>query len=42
VRVHDLGATIFHSMNIPTSTRLGRDGFTRPANTGEPILDLFG
>ena len=42
VRVTDLGATIFHSMNIPLQTRLGRDGFTRPVSMGEPILDLFG
>ena len=42
VRPQDLGATIFHSMGVPLNTRLGRDGFTRPLSTGEPILDLFG
>jgi hypothetical protein len=42
VRVQDLGATIYHSLNVPLETRLGRDGFTRPVSTGEPILDLFG
>lgn len=42
VRVQDLAATIYHSLNIPLGTRLGRDGFTRPVSTGEPLLDLFG
>ncbi|MFO0865052.1 MAG: DUF1501 domain-containing protein [Gemmataceae bacterium] len=41
VRVQDLGATIFHSLNVPGDLRLGRDGFTRPVSTGEPLLDLF-
>jgi hypothetical protein len=41
VRVHDLGATIFHSLGIAPETRLGRDGFTRPISTGTPLLDLF-
>lgn len=42
VRVQDLGATIYHSLGIAPETRLGRDGFTRPVSTGEPLLDLFG
>ena len=42
VRPQDLGATIFHSLGVPLNLRLGRDGFTRPVSTGEPILDLFG
>jgi uncharacterized protein (DUF1501 family) len=42
VRVQDLGATIYHALSVPLDTRLGRDGFTRPISTGEPILDLFG
>ena len=43
VRVQDLGATIFHSLEVPLDLRLGRDGFTRPiSNGGEPLLDLFG
>ncbi len=42
VRVQDLGATIYHSLNIAPETRLGRDGFTRPVSTGTPLLDLFG
>jgi hypothetical protein len=42
VRVQDLGATIYHALGVPGGTRLGRDGFTRPISTGEPLLDLFG
>jgi len=42
VRPQDLGATIFHSLGVPLNLRLGRDGFTRPLSTGEPLLDLFG
>jgi hypothetical protein len=42
VRPQDLGATIFHSLGVPLDLRLGKDGFTRPLSTGEPLLDLFG
>jgi hypothetical protein len=42
VPVQDLGATIYHALNVPLELRLGRDGFTRPVSTGQPILDLFG
>ncbi len=42
VRPEDLGATIFHSLGVPLDTRLGRDGFTRPLSTGEPLRELFG
>lgn len=42
VRMQDLGATIYHALDVPLQTRLGRDGFTRPITTGRPILDLFG
>jgi hypothetical protein len=42
VRPQDLGATIYHSLGVPLDLRLGRDGFTRPITTGEPLLDLFG
>lgn len=42
VRPQDLGATIFHSLGIPLDLRLGRDGFTRPVSTGQPIMELFG
>jgi uncharacterized protein (DUF1501 family) len=41
VRVQDLGATIYHALNVAPETRLGRDGFTRPVSTGTPLLDLF-
>jgi uncharacterized protein (DUF1501 family) len=37
----DFGATLFHALGIPPETRLGADGFTHPASTGQPILDLF-
>lgn len=42
VRPQDLGATIFHSLGVLLDLRLGKDGFTRPISTGEPLLDLFG
>jgi hypothetical protein len=42
VRPQDLGATIFHSLGVPLETRLGKDGFTRPISSGQPILELFG
>jgi hypothetical protein len=42
VRVQDLGATIFHALNVDPQTRMGRDGFTRLVSTGTAILDLFG
>jgi len=41
VTVQNLGATIFHALDVPLATRLGRDGFTRPVSLGEPILELF-
>jgi hypothetical protein len=41
VRVQDLGATIYHALNIAPETRLGRDGFTRPVSTGTPLVELF-
>jgi hypothetical protein len=42
VRPQDFGATIYHALGVPLDLRLGRDGFTRPITTGQPILDLFG
>jgi uncharacterized protein (DUF1501 family) len=42
VRPQDLGATIFHSLGVPLETRLGKDGFTRPISSGQPVLELFG
>jgi hypothetical protein len=41
VRVQDLGATIFHALGISGEQRLGKDGFTRPVSTGQPLLGLF-
>jgi hypothetical protein len=38
----DFGATLFHALGIAPETRLGADGFTRPASAGKPRLDLFG
>ena len=35
------GATLYHALGVPPGTRLGPDGFTRPASVGQPILDLF-
>jgi hypothetical protein len=42
VRPEDFGATLFHALGVPPETRLGADGFTRPASTGRPVLALFG
>ena len=42
VRPQDLGATIFHALDVPLELRLGKDGFTRPVSSGQPILSLFG
>jgi hypothetical protein len=41
VRPQDLGATIFHALDVPLEMRLGRDGFTRPVSIGQPILEMF-
>jgi Protein of unknown function (DUF1501) len=42
VRPEDFGATLLHALNVPPETRLGADGFTRPASAGRPVFDLFG
>ena len=42
VSPEDFGATLFHALGIAPETRLGADGFTRPASAGRPVLDLFG
>jgi hypothetical protein len=42
VRPQDLGATIYQALDVPLDLRLGRDGFTRPITTGQPLHDLFG
>ena len=41
VSLEDFTATLYHAMGIAPETRLSPDGFTRPASTGKPILDLF-
>jgi uncharacterized protein (DUF1501 family) len=41
VRPEDFGATLFHALGVPPETRLSPDGFTRPASTGRPIVELF-
>jgi hypothetical protein len=41
VSPENFGATLFHALGIPPESRLGADGFTRPASTGQPILPLF-
>ncbi|MCE9529077.1 MAG: DUF1501 domain-containing protein [Planctomycetales bacterium] len=41
VSPEDLGATILHALGVPPQTRLSPDGFTRPASTGEPVMELF-
>jgi hypothetical protein len=42
VRPQDLGATIYHALDVPLDTRLSKDGTPRPISTGQPILELFG
>lgn len=42
VSPENFGATLLHALGIPAETRLSPDGFTRPASSGQPILDLFG
>ena len=41
VTLEDFTATLFAAMNINPATRLGQDGFTVPASTGNPIKALF-
>ena len=41
VSPEDFGATLLHALGLPHDSRLGADGFTRPASTGRPVLDLF-
>ncbi len=43
VRPQDLGATIYHALDVPHDTRVGTaDGFGRPITIGNPIMELFG
>ena len=37
----DFGATLFHTLGVPPQTRLGADGFTLPASTGQVIEELL-
>src|SRR6516225_9830247 len=41
VRPQDIGASIYHALDVPLDTRLGRDGVPRPITTGESIMELF-
>lgn len=41
VSPEDFGATVLHALGIPAETRLGLDGFTRPASNGTPLVELF-
>jgi uncharacterized protein (DUF1501 family) len=41
VRPEDFGAMLFHALGIDPGTRLGADGFTRPASAGRPIVGVF-
>jgi len=42
VKPQDLGATIYHALNVPLNVKLGKDGVSKPITTGEPLLELFG
>jgi hypothetical protein len=42
VTPENFGATLFHALGIEPGSRLGRDGFTHPASTGQPVAELFG
>jgi hypothetical protein len=41
VRPEQFGATLFHALGIPPETRLGADGFTRPASAGQVVEGVF-
>jgi hypothetical protein len=40
VRPQDLGATIYHALDVPLDTRLGNDR-AQPITTSRPIMELF-
>jgi hypothetical protein len=42
VSPENFGATLFHALGVPPETRLGADGFTHPASTGQAVAALFG
>jgi hypothetical protein len=33
---------LFHALGVPPETRLGADGFTKPASNGMPVAEVFG
>lgn len=41
VSPESFGATLFHLLGVPPETRLGLDGFTRPASTGQVVHELL-
>jgi hypothetical protein len=41
VTPEDFGATLLSGLGIDPGMRLGRDGFTHPASTGQVVTDLF-
>ena len=41
VSPENFGASLFHALGVAPETRLGADGFTLPASTGQALLDLF-
>ena len=41
VSPENFGATLYRALGIDPGTRLGRDGFTRPASTGQPVEQLL-
>jgi hypothetical protein len=41
VSPEQFGATLFQALGVPPETRLGADGFTKPASNGQPVAELF-
>jgi hypothetical protein len=39
---HDLGATIYHALDVPVTANMVDGNTARPIATGKPVLDLFG
>ncbi|MDB5388423.1 MAG: hypothetical protein JWM11_4069, partial [Planctomycetaceae bacterium] len=42
VTPENFGATLYQALGIHPGTRLGLDGFTRPASSGEPVSAVLG
>ena len=42
VTPQDLAATVYHALDVPITTSETIAGLSRPLQTGEPLLDLFG